>query len=77
MIYNKTVWVDNQTPLDAEHMNKIEDAIEELASLSSSSGGNNNSDAGVSQDIINRLEAVEAQTTMLSSTLDSINGEVL
>lgn len=32
-IYEKTVWVDEITPLDADNMNKIENAIESLSSM--------------------------------------------
>ena len=33
MQYDKTIWVNNVTELNAEHMNKIENAIAELASI--------------------------------------------
>jgi hypothetical protein len=31
--YNKTNWVDNETPVNAENMNKIETALENLYNL--------------------------------------------
>ena len=31
MAYEKQTWVDNETPLDAEHMNHIEEGISELS----------------------------------------------
>lgn len=31
--YNKTNWVDNETPVNAENMNKIETALENLYTL--------------------------------------------
>lgn len=34
MDYKKTFWVDGETPVNAQNMNKIEDAIQELAKLS-------------------------------------------
>lgn len=30
MAYNKTTWIDDVTPLDAEHLNNIEDGIEKI-----------------------------------------------
>jgi hypothetical protein len=30
MSYNKTVWINNETPLNAEHMNKIENELSVL-----------------------------------------------
>lgn len=32
--YNKTTWVDNETPVSAANMNKIENALETLYNLS-------------------------------------------
>lgn len=34
MDYKKTFWVDGETPVNAQNMNKIEDAIQELADTS-------------------------------------------
>lgn len=31
MAYTKQQWIDNQTPLDATHMNHIEDGIEQIS----------------------------------------------
>lgn len=30
MAYNKTTWIDDVTPLDAAHLNNIEDGIEKM-----------------------------------------------
>lgn len=30
MVYDKTIWIDGQTKLNAENLNKIENMIEEL-----------------------------------------------
>lgn len=38
MTYRKTVWVDNKTPVNAENLNKIEDAIERLSRVSVTAG---------------------------------------
>lgn len=33
-IYNRTYWVDHETPVNAENLNKLEKGLQELSELS-------------------------------------------